>query len=59
MYVAAMSSKVPNETIIRQWYQATQNHRAVAERLELPLHYVMFVLNLMPESLFIQVNGGH
>lgn len=43
---------------IRRAYEKLGHHRAVAAKLRLPLHYVMFVLGLMSEELFRAVNGN-
>jgi hypothetical protein len=48
---------MPTETAIHQWYAMYGMHRTVASKLNLPLHYVMFVLGLMDETLFHEVNG--
>lgn len=42
---------------IRRAYAVLGHHRAVAAKLRLPLHYVMFVLGLMSADLFGVVNG--
>lgn len=46
------------ENTIRSCYAKLGNHRAVAHKLGLPLHYVMYVLGLMDEKLFAKVNKG-
>lgn len=45
------------ETAIRQCYVRLGTHRGVAAKLNLPIHYVMFVLGLMDETLFNKVNA--
>jgi hypothetical protein len=44
---------------IRRAYVKLGHHRAVAAKLRLPIHYVMFVLGLMSEKLFFEVNGAY
>lgn len=42
---------------IRRAYKILGNHRAVAARLKLPLHEVMFTLGLLPAPVYAAVNA--
>lgn len=49
---------MPSEDTICRYYEIVGNHRLVAEKFRLPIHYVMRVLGLMSQELFDIVNGG-